>query len=39
MDKPVLRARYKQTNFYKMLARLIPREIHADVNIGINLVK
>jgi hypothetical protein len=27
------------TEFYKMLARLMPREIHADVNTGTSLVE
>jgi len=27
-----------QTEFYRMLARLMPRKIHADVNTGISLV-
>ena len=32
-------ARYNQTEFYKILARLMPREIHADVNAGFTLVE
>ena len=32
-------ARCNQTEFYRMLARLMPREIHADVNAGTCLVK
>ena len=32
-------ARCNQTEFYKMLARLMPREIHADVNAGTSLVE
>ena len=28
-----------QTEFYKMLARIMPREIHADVNAGYSLVE
>ena len=32
-------ARCNQTEFYKMLARLMPREIHADVNAGFTLVE
>ena len=31
--------RSNQTEFYKMLARLMPREIHADVNAGFTLVE
>ena len=27
------------TEFYKMLVRLMPREIHADVNAGTSLVE
>ena len=27
------------TEFYRMLARLMPREIHADVNAGYSLVE
>jgi len=32
-------ARCNQTEFYRMLARLMPREIHADVNAGYSLVE
>ena len=35
----VERARCNQTEFYRMLARLMPREIHADVNAGTSLVE
>ena len=31
--------RCNQTEFYEMLARLMPREIHADVNAGLALVE
>ena len=32
-------ARCNQTEFYRMLARLMPREIDADVNAGTSLVE
>ena len=32
-------ARCNQTEFYRMLARLMPREIHADVNAGTSLIE
>ena len=32
-------AKANQTEFYRMVARLMPREIHADVNTGISLVE
>jgi hypothetical protein len=32
VDNLVEWAKYNQTEFYKILARLMPREIHADVN-------
>ena len=32
-------ARCNQTEIYKILARLMPREIHADVNAGYSLVE
>ena len=32
-------ARANQTEFYRMVARLMPREIHADVNAGYSLVE
>ena len=32
-------ARCNQTEFYKKLARLMPREIHANVNTGVSLVE
>ena len=38
-DNLVERARCNQTEFYKMLIRLMPREIHADVNTGFTLVE
>jgi hypothetical protein len=38
-DNLVEWARCNQTEFYKMLARLIPREIHANVNAGVSLVE
>ena len=31
--------RCNQAEFYKMLVRLMPREIHTDVNAGISLVE
>ncbi len=39
MDNLVEWARCNQTEFYRMLARLMPREIHADVNAGTSLVE
>ena len=39
VDNLVEWARCNQTEFYKMLARLMPREIHADVNAGTSLVE
>jgi hypothetical protein len=39
VDNLVEWARCNQTKFYKMLARLMPREIHADVNAGFTLVE
>ena len=39
MNNLVKWARCNQTEFYRMLARLMPREIHADVNAGTCLVK
>ena len=39
MDNLVEWARCHQTEFYKMLARLMPSEIHADVNAGLTLVE
>ena len=39
MDNLVEWARCNQTEFYRMLARLMPREIHADVNAGYSLVE
>ena len=38
-DNLVEWARCNQTEFYKMLARLMPREIHANVNTGVSLVE
>ena len=32
-------ARCNQTEIYKILARLMPREIHVDVNVGVSLVE
>ena len=32
-------AKASQTEFYKMLARLMPREIKADVNTGVSLIE
>ena len=37
VDNLVEWARCNQTEFYRMLARLMPREIHADVNAGYSL--
>jgi hypothetical protein len=39
VDNLVEWARCNETEFYRMLARLMPREIHADVNAGTSLVK
>ena len=39
VDNLVEWARCNQTEFYRMLARLMPREIHADVNPGYSLVE
>jgi hypothetical protein len=39
VDNLVEWARCNQTEFYKMLARLMPREIHADVNAETCLVE
>ena len=39
VDNLVEWARCNQTEFYKILARLMPREIHADVNAGSTLVE
>jgi len=39
VDNLVEWARCNQTEFYRMLARLMPREIHADVNAGYSLVE
>ena len=39
VDNLIEWARCNQTEFYKMLARLMPREIHANVNAGISLVE
>ena len=39
VDNLIEWARCNQTEFYKMLARLMPREIHADVNTGTSLVE
>ena len=39
MDNLVEWARCNETEFYRMLARLIPKEIHADVNAGFPLVE
>ena len=39
VDNLVEWARCNQTEFYRMLARLIPKEIHADVNAGFTLVE
>ena len=32
-------AKYNQTDFHEMLARLMPREIHANVNPGVSLAE
>ena len=39
VDNLVEWARCNQTEFYKMLARIMPREIHANVNTGVSLVE
>ena len=39
VDNLVEWARCNQTEFYKMLARLMPREIKADVNTGVSLIE
>ena len=39
VDNLVEWARCNQTEFYRMLARLMPREIHADVSAGTSLVE
>ena len=39
VDNLVEWARCNQTEFYRMLARLMPREIHADVNAEYSLVE
>ena len=39
MDNLVEWARCNQTEFYKMLARLMPREIKADVNTAYSLIE
>ena len=39
VDNLIEWARCNQTEFYKMLARLMPREIHADVNAGFTLIE
>ena len=39
VDNLVEWARCNQTEFYRMLARIMPREIHADVNAGFTLVE
>ena len=39
VDNLVEWARCNQTEFYKMLARLMPREIKADVNTGTSLIE
>ena len=39
VDNLVEWARCNQTEFYKMLARLMPREIHANVNTGTSLIE
>ena len=39
MDNLVEWARCNQTEFYRMLARLMPREIDADMNAGYSLVE
>ena len=39
VDNLVEWAKCNQTEFYKMLAWLMPREIHANVNTGVSLVE
>jgi hypothetical protein len=39
VDNLVEWARCNEIEFYKMLARLMPREIHADVNAGTSIVE
>jgi hypothetical protein len=39
MDNLVEWARCNQTEFYRMLAKLLPREVHADVNAEYSLVE
>ena len=39
VDNLVEWARCNETEFYRILARLMPREIHADVNAGFTLVE
>jgi hypothetical protein len=39
VDNLIEWARCNQTEFYKILARIMPREIHADVNAGFTLVE
>jgi hypothetical protein len=39
VDNLIKWARCNQTEFYKMLERLMPREIHVDVNVGVSLVE
>ena len=39
VDNLIEWARCNQTEFYRMLASLMPREIHADVNAGYSLVE
>jgi len=39
VDNLVEWARCNQTDFYRMLARLMPREIKADVNTGVSLIE
>jgi hypothetical protein len=39
VDNLVKWARCNQTDFYRMLARLMPREIKTDVNTGVSLIE
>jgi len=39
VDNLVEWARCNETEFYRMLARIMPKEIHADVNAGFTLVE
>ena len=39
VDNLVEWARFNETEFYRMLARLMPREIYADVNAGTSLIE